>query len=122
MNVELLLKIKAHILEEPLRIYMDTWAVRGRQFEAMRLQEPKCHTTGCISGWAAFLMGEFDVVDRYDILDIDRLLASKLFHSINWPMEFQIRLQAAMVQTTDYAQVVADYIDYFIKEYAPQAA
>lgn len=64
MNVELLKKVKAHILEEPMRVYMGDWYIRlseydGEMFEVDDdiLMPPACGTVACICGWAAELSG-----------------------------------------------------------------
>ena len=41
--------------------------------------------------------------------------AQRLFYRMCWPKEFQARLEAAPIQSAEYAQVVSDYIDYFIE-------
>lgn len=47
LNVELLERVKAHILEEPRRLDMGLWADSEG--------EAPCGTVGCIAGWAIIL-------------------------------------------------------------------
>lgn len=136
MNVELLQRIKAHILENPLRIYMDDWILKldkGKEYAnrgRFRLFAPPCGTVACICGWAVELSGHDSRISRAGQtgkllleLDGDSCLfsqdvpseAQRLFYAIYWPKEFRRRLQEAPVQSMEYAQVVADRIDHFIQ-------
>lgn len=47
LNVELLERVKAHILEEPKRLAMGTFAERN--------EEAPCGTVACIAGWSLVL-------------------------------------------------------------------
>jgi hypothetical protein len=136
VNTELLLKVKAHILEEPKRVYMDNWRVEcapggnvwvwasSNKGEAL-LIAPSCGTIGCISGWMYMLAPEekklnwtdglFSGAERHDLLEVDLVTGQRLFYSANWPDEFQDRLRGAELQSLAYAQVVADRIDRFIE-------
>lgn len=66
MNVELLRKVKKHILEEPLRFNMGDWACYfsdGDFYEDLDDDDyaesprglPPCKTVACIAGWAILL-------------------------------------------------------------------
>ena len=140
MNIELLQRIKAHVLEEPKRIYMGDWNYRidaGEEYEieGATLVGPACGTVACICGWAIQLSdAELNDADSargqgptgkrlldlsgspwYPEKDSDEFSqAQRLFHEICWPEEFRARLQNAPVQSQEYAQVVADRIDHFI--------
>jgi hypothetical protein len=128
MNVELLQKIKAHILEEPKRVCMSSWRLRGSDIERADLMRPACDTVCCISGWAAELSGSKDYIGRADLLGLDGTSerpttsqedtasqAQRLFYTSCWPPKWGSMLDRTLPQSQEYARVVADYIDYFIK-------
>jgi hypothetical protein len=131
MNVELLQKIKAHILEEPKRAYMPTWRLTGQDIVKRGLTPPECNTVCCISGWAAELSGHERCIGRADLLGLEgdtgyptsrqdsgkdsASQAQRLFYTSCWPSKWQRALHRTLPQSQKYAQVVADYIDYFIK-------
>jgi hypothetical protein len=52
VNVELLKKIKEHILEEPRRLHMDNFVCR---VPVDSPKNPPCGTVACIAGWAVIL-------------------------------------------------------------------
>ncbi len=125
MNVELLLEVKKAILEEPLRIDMDTWANQD-------LAVP-CGTVGCIYGWGQALQTGLRGVDLWNYIrdtvidcagsrvgpsenpfEITNEQASRLYFWEKWPLEYKNRLKVLFEQTPGYAQVVADRIDHFI--------
>jgi hypothetical protein len=133
MNVELLRKIQAHILAEPKRVWMGTWCMFGELGECvpvhdgvdddgftelLEIEMPSCGTVACISGWAALLSGytgAYTQADRGDLLGIDPQRADRLFYSSSWPEDLRDRLELAAPQSQEYAQIVADRIDVFIK-------
>jgi hypothetical protein len=51
MNVELLEKVKKHILAEPKRINMNNWCYKKPKSRG----GPACGTVGCIAGWTVLL-------------------------------------------------------------------
>lgn len=66
--VRKLLKVKEHILEEPLRLKMGTFVITadkikdilelGNYFSEPKYKDtvfPKCNTVGCIAGWTVLL-------------------------------------------------------------------
>jgi len=65
MNVDLLLKVRAAILEEPKRIDMEAWS-ETKKNSCREL--PKCGAVACISGWACVL----DVRDKAKAQDNSR--------------------------------------------------
>jgi hypothetical protein len=131
MNVELLQKIKVHILEEPKRLCMSSWRIRGAHIERADLMRPECDTVCCISGWAAELSDSKNCIGRADLLGLEghpgypttrqvsgkdsASQAQRLFYTSCWPSKWQRALHRTLPQSQKYAQVVADYIDYFIK-------
>ncbi len=135
MNVELLLKVKAVILEEPRRIDMNDWGSTWDQSEAGRLGRdlPPCGTTACIAGWAATIdrmgrkrlkttAGALRSVARHrslcsagkEALGLDEQVARELFFDEYWPVDLIERLEDELVGTLAYAAVVAEAIDRFI--------
>lgn len=129
MNVENLLKVKALILEEPLRFDMGLW--RTTHPEACGIRAPKCGTVACIAGWGATLhfmekdkrlkklstaAGLFMCSETPEIaagfFGIDD--GSNLFFESNWPEDLQERLDEETQGTAEYAQIAAEAIDRFI--------
>lgn len=51
INVELLKRIKEHLIAEPKRYNQKVW---GKDVRGMK-SAPACGTQGCIAGWAVFL-------------------------------------------------------------------
>lgn len=113
MNTELLLRVKAHILEEPRRLNMSEWIQDATgevrcDFENSGLDSyedfqtlpedfqtlpksliPACGTVACIAGWTTQLAGEIcedrDVEGRAkDLLDISFSGSQNLFYPFNW--------------------------------------
>ena len=125
MNVELLRKVQKHILEEPKRFDMSTFAewVMGSKYA------PTCGTTACIAGWAVFLgknvtlsaetvrmtwtnaLG-FEDAAR-ELLGINRLQAEKLFYSFEWPQPYRQRFDEART-FKGKAEAAADRIEHLI--------
>lgn len=124
MNVPLLRKVQAAILEEPKRLDMGSWAYRTDHVD----NGPKCGTVACIAGWAIILNktdkpARFSlfVHDSSDTCDIAMgLLGLKddnLFFEDYWPAKFFEPLLVMRPGSRGYAQVVSDYIDHFIAEH-----
>jgi hypothetical protein len=116
MNVELLRKVQAHVLEEPKRVWMNDWIVFGPDYAG--LKRPECDTVGCIGGWGWLLSGHTgypDNVDGYlEVFDITFHEGKRLFHIGHWPDRFKDKLSEFRWQTQEYAQAVSDRIDHFI--------
>lgn len=57
LNVRLLRRIQRHILAEPRRLDMASWAYHcvGTKKELAALEMPSCGTRACIAGWAVAL-------------------------------------------------------------------
>jgi hypothetical protein len=131
MNVKLLRRIQAHILAEPKRVWMGIWCKFGESgahvyidddFDdsggLLEIEMPSCGTVACISGWAALLSGARGIdeqIGRWDLLGIDAQRADRLFYSSLWPEDLRDKLELAEPQSQEYAQIVADRIDVFIK-------
>lgn len=136
---DLLLRVKAHILEEPNRLKMTHWVLDKSEASGGRsctgaywgepplggIQFPKCNTVGCIAGWAVLLTDGMNAASEADFLIVDRakqLLgfgryydADALFSVDDWPDDLR---RAYCVATTqrERAQIVAARIDRFIAE------
>ncbi len=125
MNIDLLMSIKEKILEEPKRLNMSVWYCKRDTvlslWDVYGKAEPPCGTVACIAGWALLLKGE-DVnrgnvaVRAMDALDI-RGYADQLFMPYSgWPETWRRKLTTYKAGSPEYAQVVAEYIDYFIEQ------
>lgn len=134
MNTELLLKVKAVILEEPKRVDMDLWI---RECAEGENNGPACKTVGCISGWAVLIDGmrawrvkrPLTVLRRMrksggpgadgfqsgrELLALNLRQANALFFDNEWPSDLRRRLADEYSGTPEYAAVVAEAIDRFI--------
>jgi hypothetical protein len=119
MNVELLLKVKQAILEEPRRFDMAEWSSEDVYGKA---KIPNCGTTCCMSGWATAIYNRdngarFGYPDGEDVLDISSEQGDRLFFLSQWPSPFHIAYKKAMRNRDNHgmAQAAADRIDYFIE-------
>lgn len=153
INVELLQRVKAHILEEPRRIGMGHWLQRAGYGVVLKddyesplpsALHPPCGTVACIGGWAHCFQRISEMERRQsggcsnpaalqcilafgqpsirgerlpysNLLGLDEDQALRLFHVCHWPDEFRKRMEMLTSGTPEYAQVVADRIDAFIK-------
>lgn len=134
MNVELLQRVKQHILDEPLRLEM----VEGLKFRAPGTQRrvhcaneeyvptPACGTIGCIAGWACIL-GDKTFADAHpgdpcwgtvreraeELLQIPTS-SSRLFRVNWWPEDLFNRYEHAETQQ-ERAEILAERIERYIK-------
>jgi hypothetical protein len=140
MNVELLLQVKRHILEEPNRLRMSNWVISKRDTprfgqiingkfhprsdnswgESAPQEFPACGTIACIAGWTVLLskstagMAFMDTDRRAsELLGIDFMVSDKLFSVEGWPEPYRIRYVSARKQE-ERAQIVAEVIDNYI--------
>lgn len=123
---ELLLQVRAAILEEPARIRMAWWRIdREKQESLVRLGDhaalPACGTVGCIAGWVVELgYKQPKRIKRvnaaaYRLLDWRPYRILPLFHTQDWPSDLSVRVRAlAVTGTPEYAAVVAAAIDRWI--------
>jgi len=115
MNTELLLKVKAHILEEPKRLNMSTWV----RTDEVGPDAPSCGTIACIAGWVCLLIdADFDRrrsyrVNAIRLLGITEEQADRLFYIEAWPSEFYLDYSNTF-SFAKMAKVTAERIDYFI--------
>lgn len=132
MNIELLEKVRKHILEEPKRVNMKEWLINSHinDFEIKRLKKinkaPKCNTVGCIAGWAQQLCSKkklhsFDRCKAKNLLELDINEADRLFllkkmtmNNNHWPFHFEDELKKHTPGTRAYARIVAKRIKHFI--------
>lgn len=132
INVKLLRRVKALILEEPRRFNMDYYAATEKFYpDLVHDQAPPCGTVACIAGWAtlederargrkrltpAFL----NRVGRYTgarALGLTFEQSQRLFYTEEWPDEFAEAYNDAMAGD-DFAMaadIAATRIDHFIK-------
>lgn len=120
MNTRLLRRIQRYILEEPKRIDMEFFLTR--EIEGYCPTYPPCGTVGCIACWACILTLGGDFSDNFNTDDIaaekiglSAVQRDNLFFDPRWPQEFQFRLAETKPQTAEYARVVSDRIEHFIK-------
>ncbi len=130
LNTELLLKIKQYILLEPRRCNMSAWMCKRDMkslWEHYGQAEPPCGTVGCIAGWALMLTNEevygqhLCIAERAaSALGLSYEKADRLFLPYSrWPESWRMKLIEHKIGSPEYAQVVADYIDYFIEKEGP---
>jgi hypothetical protein len=121
MNIALLEKIKAHILEEPRRINMYLWGKTFPEgYDAPYI--PACRTAGCIAGWACMLsdeeVDEETIENRGKILlDLTVEQANRLFFYVFWPARFvndYLHLEVTE-RYKERAKATVERIDHFIK-------
>jgi hypothetical protein len=135
INVELLARVRAHILEDERRIEMSRYARRAYGRTA-----PPCGTTACIAGWAVILTDGLPkrITDDYyasvkpraiNLLGLSEDEADRLFFVMGWPRAFHDRYRAAERFIDEHddedekadkageskAQIVADLIDHIIR-------
>lgn len=125
LNVELLQRIKAHILEEPKRYFQQIYGSRV----APENGGPACGTVACLAGWAVILSGEelFQDYDGVSLVrgDVERrayqltgipengAVGSPFATAAFWPAPFARQWYTAP-STEAKARVAADYIDFII--------
>lgn len=132
MNVELLERVKQHILEEPNRLSMafTTRFVENKDEMIDKLDgydscsenvflNPPCGTAGCIAGWAYMLSGFKPTSREYikdrvaELLDITNDEMSRLYYTTEWPRKYYNAFKT--YDLTKRAQVCAERIDFFIR-------
>lgn len=129
MNTDLLLKVKAAILDEPKRLNIWEWQGRWLQGD----EAPACGTVGCIAGWLDILsktngstdieaikgcpLNEVDAEEAGEIaLGVARGYALGLFIPSRWPHDLYLDLKPTIPGTPEHASVVAAVIDRFIAD------
>lgn len=125
LNIELLQKVKKHILEEPKRLAMIHWTLRGLPGQFLTSEGwgeigervfPPCGTVGCIAGWTCMLSGMASGTrsSAEELLEISRFESDSLFMVEDWPEP--IRTQYMHATTPELrAKLAAKRIDLFIE-------
>lgn len=137
MNVELLERIVAHVVENPARLVMGDFFVRKEP--GSRIQDnnfifsmPACGTVGCLAGWANhFTQGQEvelpEGIHRLDqwaragvVLDLTNAQCRKLFLTDSWPTPFAQEWEEASLDfikeaLTRRAQVFKARVEKFIE-------
>jgi len=133
LNVELLLKVKNHILEEPKRLRMSKWFIKGtpnghgrsvsRGYgEPIDFEVPACGTVGCIAGWTELLNHPEDYEGATGISGVHcgraknelGLIDQSLFFVDCWPEPYKSDYYQAEDNQTR-AQIVGALIDKLIE-------
>lgn len=135
MNINLLERTRDYILREPSAINMNegicSTVIAKNRFR--HAQTASCDTVGCIAGTGVMINMRLTGMKLADIqsamgstwwlrlrdkavaaFDITTEQARRLFLEKMWPNLFYNRLICFNPGTQEYAQVVADRIDYFI--------
>ena len=116
VNVELLQRIKQHILQEPKRLQMNIWRNRFSGTNA-----PSCGTIACIAGWAVelgdpnMLLPERTVLDRaLELLGLtnDVREYAQLFCVRYWREPWKTAYANAWENQERKVQVTASYLDF----------
>lgn len=140
LNVELLLKVRDHIIRNPLQLDMSTFWDRDA-----------CGTVGCIAGWTVAIGYGRHVADHiFDngdpategiperaccLLGIHEYQSTPLFYVKHWPLDlrseyFRFRLDESLSESepldAQFASLIADLtarrIDRFIAEHGPSVS
>ena len=123
MNIELLRKVQAHIMEEPARLLMSRWSQRvtgkthvGGLWEGFKeLPVPSCGTVCCIAGWTCVISQRKPSEEKaIELLELDMDQGDRLFLVGQWPEAFAIAYFDADTPE-QRAQVACGRIDRFIK-------
>lgn len=113
MNVELLQKVKAHILEEPKRLFMPV-VLHCNMSDVPEVRKPPCGTMACIAGWACLLKGvpHLDVHSSVaqELLEISESQAQRLFFGLS--EEYKKAWDGS--GSAEEAELIAARIDRFI--------
>lgn len=136
LNVELLERVKAHILEEPRRFEMASWAEHS--------DDAPCGTAACIAGWALILEKGARLLDdgvtllyrnnrrilsegndAARLLGIDIKIAMELFSVSRWPSDLEyeyldLEYDDSLEGRQAKAEIAARRIDRFIAEHSAQ--
>lgn len=133
MNVELLQRVKAHILEEPKRFIMSRWIGKHTPGSQMGFHDskidigrryPACGTVtvACIAGWTCLLAGEepflgSDTQARAQtLLELSPNQTATLFYKDRWSPHYQ-RLWDGTRSLKKRAEIAGRVIDNFIKKH-----
>lgn len=118
-SIDILQKVKQHILEEPRRLRMTTWFYKTDLVDPM---SPPCGTIGCIAGFTVMLSGKIVEVETVqeeamELLGINDKQAGELFYTSQWPQRFSTEYFDYGWASKERAEVTARRIDAFIEQY-----
>lgn len=123
MNIELLKKVRAHILEEPKRLFMPGFLARKVSDDDEGAERyPACGTIGCYAGWIYELSGEHGdegvklSMKAADLAGLDHVSANRLFfeYVTGWSEEDNRKLWSGD-GTPETAALAAKRLDLFIE-------
>jgi len=118
MNIPLLRKVQAAILDEPLKFNMRMWFIRD--------DDSPCGTTACIAGHAIAISNHFGSLGDGLRLDIDEhktaarklglkiSAAAKLFYVGDWPKHIRAKYRRCRLPKSR-ARIAVERIEHFIK-------
>ncbi len=123
-NEKLYDRVVAHILEEPKRLDMDSYAYYDWEIRAMGNKAPSCNTVGCFAGWAVALKKRWrgEALSRHynemphlaqELLGLTCDEGLVLFHPSKWPDEAREALNSQRSGTKRYAKLVAKFANEF---------
>lgn len=136
--VQKLQEVRDHILEEPNRLTMRNWSVRGSNnidyidgyngeayeqayngdYTNIVMLHPPCGTSGCIAGWLCMLNGallQTPYAEAHIILGVAPPALSDLFYSKNWDYDLLARFTTTNIR--ERAKAAAEQIDRYIKSH-----
>lgn len=137
MNVDLLIRVRYKILDEPRQFVMQRFFATSMRIDSdsetpeglrdISREVPNCGTAACIAGWALTLSRTeshrpIDAAEYYMYrthlparveLGLTSLQAQRLFYVTGWPWEFQKRWEETR-DVVERARIAADRIDHFI--------
>ncbi len=131
INEPLLRKIQEEIRGNPSNFNMASYFGGALSEVDIRIGvlEHKCGTTACIAGWAlalnpsvelqrvAYCLEDYDADDiewkASNLLGMSQEQASRLFHTDQWPREFQSRYDKC--SHDEECQVAIERIEHFIQ-------
>lgn len=129
MNVQLLERVRDHILEKPRRLMMGRWVQRqsftGSTYisdHGRPVKYAECGTAACIAGWTCVLADErlnhssesYIEQRATDLLGLTDLQHYRLFYTGSWPERYRKAYYKA-TNMTERAKVAARRINAFIK-------
>ncbi len=123
-NEKLYDRVVAHILEEPKRLDMESFAYSVWGIKELGDKAPSCNTVGCFAGWAVALKKKWrggqlaihygaipNLAQEFLGLTPDERFI--LFHPTRWPDEDREALYGHKVGSKAYAKVVAEFAKEF---------
>lgn len=123
-NEKLFDKVIDHILEEPKRLDMDSFAYTVYEITALGSKAPSCGTVACFGGWAVALSKRWDakrLSEQYgmipdlagDALGLTSLERYVLFYPNHWPARWTEKLYDHKQGSKAYAKVLANFATEF---------